>query len=175
MGPRGRKKWTGNYVTKYRVRKAMIGQAAQVQRLDMIAQIREMERATARAALSGAAAATQADQKAARSKLRDDALGTLEKFAADLKAGGKRARDAMDAELSGVNAGVNDAEEPNAGAGGAELPRGTNAPLQYTTSAASDVGLTPRWCSGWLRLRRPTLRATCATARTAAARARTRR
>ena len=80
--------WTGRYVTKMKSRKANLGLAAQVQKLDLVAQICEAKRASARDALSVGEVAMKAEEKKARGEKRDTALKAVENFQVEMKAGG---------------------------------------------------------------------------------------
>jgi ribosomal protein S18 acetylase RimI-like enzyme len=78
-------KWTGNYVKKQVTRRTVAGQAAQVQVLDMIAQIRESTRATAAASLSVKQLETKAEEKVAREVQRTTALDAVKEYAEQKK------------------------------------------------------------------------------------------
>ena len=86
-------KWTGRYMTKTMSRRANVGVAAQVLRLDLIAQICEAARAGASASASAKEIATKAEEKLARAAKRDGALASLQ----GLKQG-TAWREALDAE-----------------------------------------------------------------------------
>jgi ribosomal protein S18 acetylase RimI-like enzyme len=81
-------RWTGRYTKSTVSRRANLGAAAQVLRLDLIAQLCEEARQSASASLSAKEIETKAEEKLARAAAREATLTSLEALAAKAKGGG---------------------------------------------------------------------------------------
>lgn len=76
-------KWTGNYISKPTVvHVSAFGQAAQVQKLDLCAQLCEAKRKSVTRKLSGKEVAAKVEQKAKRASGREASVAALSAAAA---------------------------------------------------------------------------------------------